>query len=456
MSLERGELARRLVHVGCVGFAFLLRWLSWWQGALLALAAFVFNWQVLPRVGGKGMWRGTDLARGYSVGILAYPLAVLALVLLFHDRLWMAAAGWGILAVGDGMASLVGQASGGPRLAWNRGKSWAGFASFVVFGAAAAAALAAWTTRSPLGPDAAHWPRTLGVALALALACAIVESLPSTLDDNVTVPLTVALVLPLFAAAVPELLVGDPLLPRRFLLGLALNGALAAAALLARSIDVPGAVSAVAIGTAITAGLGLSGLALMVTFFVVGTLATRLGYGKKAARGIAQERGGARGWRHAWANGAVPAFLAVLAGMAPAGLRDLLALAYAGSVATAAADTCSSEIGKAYGRRTVLLTTLRPVPRGTEGAVSLEGTAAALGGSLLVGAAGVATGLFAWPSALVVALAGLLGSLAESLLGTVAERRGWMSNDLLNAANTAIGAVFAVLIVRLLGAGGVP
>ena len=49
-----------------------------------------------------------------------------------------------------------------------------------------------------------------------------------------------------------------------------------------------------------------------------------------------------------------------------------------------------------------------------------------------------------------MAVAGLLGSLAESVLGTVAERRGWMDNDLLNAANTAIGALVAVLIVRLL------
>jgi uncharacterized protein (TIGR00297 family) len=227
-------------------------------------------------------------------------------------------------------------------------------------------------------------------------------------------------------------------------------------ALLVRSIDVAGALSAVLIGTAITAGLGLPGLALMVAFFAIGTLATRLGYARKAARGIAQERGGARGWRHAWANGGVPAFLAVLAGMAPPGLRDLLALAYAGSVATAAADTCSSEIGKAYGRRTFLITTLRPVAPGTEGAVSLEGTTAAVVGALAEGAVGVATGLFAWPSALVVAVAGVLGCLAESLLGTVATLRGWMTNDLLNAANTAIGALLAVLIVRLLGAGAIP
>ncbi len=139
--------------------------------------------------------------------------------------------------------------------------------------------------------------------------------------------------------------------------------------------------------------------------------------------------------------------------MAPEPLRDLLALAYAAAVATAAADTCSSEVGKAYGRRTFLITTLRPVPPGTEGAVSLEGT---LGGFARRPprrrTAGVLAGLLGWPAALVVAVAGLLGSLAESVIGTVATRRGWMDDHLLNAANTAIGALAVVLIARILGA----
>jgi uncharacterized protein (TIGR00297 family) len=452
VSLGRGEAARRVVHVGCVAFALLLRWLTWPQAALLALAAFVFNWQVLPRVGGRGMWRSADVERGYPVGILAYPLAVLGLVLLFRDRLWMAAVGWGILAVGDGMASLLGQATGGPRLPWNARKGWVGFASFVVFGAASAALLWAFTAPLPPGAGAAHWPRTIGVSLALALACALVESLPSTLDDNVTVPLAVALTLPLFAAAEPALLLDDPLLPRRVLVGLAVNGTIAALAFAARSIDVGGALAAIAVGTVITASLGLPGLALMIAFFVIGTFATKLGYRVKEARGIAQEKGGARGWRHALANGAVPALLALLAAMAPEPLRDLLALAYAAAVATAAADTCSSEVGKAYGRRTFLITTFRSVPPGTEGAVSLEGTLGGFAGALLVGAAGVLVGLFAWSAALVVAVAGLFGSLAESVIGTVATRRGWMDDHLLNATNTAIGALAFVLIARILGA----
>jgi uncharacterized protein (TIGR00297 family) len=446
VSLTRGELLRRLVHVGCVGFALLMRWLDAPQAAALALAAFVFNWQVLPRIGGRGMWRSPELSRGYAVGILAYPLAVLAMILVFHDRLWMAAAGWGVLAVGDGMASLLGQAAAGPRLPWNARKGWIGFSAFVAFGAAAAAFLAAWTDRLPLDPAASHWPRTLGVAAALALLCAVVESLPTTLDDNLTVPLAVVLLLPVLAVAEPKALFSDPEAPRRLGLGLACNAAIAAVALLARSIDLAGAFAAVAIGTAITLALGLPGLAVMVSFFVLGTLATKLGYRRKAARGIAQEKGGARGWRHALANGAVPALVALLAALAPAGARPLLVLAYAAAVATAAADTCSSEIGKAYGRRTFLITTLRPAAPGTEGAVSLEGTLGGLAGGLLVGAVGGATGLYPWPAALLVGTAGLLGSLAESVIGVFAGRRGWMDDNLLNATNTVIGATAVALL----------
>jgi uncharacterized protein (TIGR00297 family) len=120
-------------------------------------------------------------------------------------------------------------------------------------------------------------------------------------------------------------------------------------------------------------------------------------------------------------------------------------------VATAAADTCSSEVGKAYGRRTFLITTLRPVPPGTEGAVSLEGTAAGLAGGAVVGAVGAAVGLYSVSMAALVAVAGLLGSLVESALGTVAEKKGWMGNDLLNAFNTAAGAGIAVGLIWTAG-----
>ena len=415
----------------------------------MAIAAFAFNWQVLPRIGGRALWRSPEHARGYPRGILLYPLSVLALILYFWSSLWMAAALWGVLAFGDGMASCVGQTVGGPRLPWNRDKGWAGLAAFVVFGTLGAAVLIAWTTRLPLDPFAWHAPRTLGVALVTTLACALVESLPTTLDDNFTVPLAGALVLPLVAQADPALLASDPALAGRVVLGLGLNLLVAFAAMAAGSIDRWGALSAVVIGTVITASLGVGGFAVMAAFFVIGSLATRLGYRVKASRGIAQEKGGARGWRNAWANGGVPAFLAALGGLTAAPLHDLLVLAYAAAVATAGADTCSSEVGKAYGRRTFLITSLRPVPPGTEGAVSLEGTLGGFLGGLVVAFTGMAFGLYGAREAMLVAFAGLLGSLAESVLGTVAERKGWMGNDLLNATNTAMGAAFVCLFARV-------
>lgn len=447
MTLTASELQRKLVHIAVGGFAFLLRDLSWPQAALMALAAFGFNWLVLPRLGGRRLWRETEQGAGYPLGILLYPLAVLGLILLFCNEIWMAAAIWGVLALGDGMASILGQALGGPRLPWNPRKSWAGFSAFVVFGTIGAGVLAAWTLGLPPGAWAS--PSILGIAAPLALACALVESMPTALDDNLTVPIAGACVLPLLAMAQPSLLLGDPGLGRRLALGLVINAAIAALAWKARSIDAPGAVSAVVIGALITVALGLPGLAVMVAFFVVGSAATRLGHRVKAARGIAQEKGGARGWRNAWANGGIAAALALMAGFTAGDARVLFVLAYAAAVATAAADTGSSEIGKAYGRRTFLITTFRPVTPGTEGAISLEGTAGGLGAAAIVAAIGAVTGLYAPAWALAIAMSGLLGSLAESVIGTVAESRGWLDNDQLNALNTAIGAGIVVLMAEV-------
>ena len=446
MPLTASEAKRKITHIGVGGIAFLLRFLTWEQAALLALGALVFNAFVLPRVGGKSMWREAEHGRGYPLGILLYPAAVLALVLVFHDRLEIAAALWGILAFGDGMASLVGQGAGGPRLPWNDRKSWSGLVAFVLCGAVGAAVLTAWTLRLPMGTWASPW--ILGLMVPVAAFCALVESLPTTLDDNLTVPLAGAIVLPLLLDASPAALVGQPDLARRLAVGLGVNGAFAALAYWKRSIDVPGALSAIVIGTAITLGLDWRGLVVMIAFFVLGSAATKAGYRLKASRGIAQEKGGARGWRNAWANGGVAAFLALMAALDPA-RAPVYAIAYAAAVATAAADTCSSEVGKAYGRRTFLITTFRPVPPGTEGAVSLEGTAAGLAAAVIIAAVGAATGLYAPAWAIAIAAAGLLGSLAESVLGTVAERRGWLDNDLLNALNTAIGAGIVMLIARV-------
>lgn len=438
-QVPAGEWNRKFVHIAVGGFALALRFLNWWQAALMAIAAFVFNWQVLPRMGGKSMWREGELAQGRARGILIYPLSVLGLILIFHDRLWMAAAIWGLLALGDGMAAIIGQALRGPSLPWNASKGWMGFIAFVLFGTLGAFALALWT-RPDLDPA-----RTFVIMLALAFLTGLIESMDTTLDDNFTVPAAGAVILPILSSltGVGANSIG---LELRIVEGLLVNLLFAWLALRSKSIDRMGALSAVLIGTVITAGFGLAGFALMAGFFLVGSTVTKLGYARKAALGIAQEKGGARGWRNAFANGGIPALLALGGILSEGPAQTVFLIAYAAAVATAAADTCSSEIGKAYGKRTFLITTFRPVPAGTEGAVSIEGTLGGLFGSAFIASLGVLTGLFQAEGALIVTLAGFLGALAESVIGTVAEKRGWLENHGLNALNTAIGAAIATVI----------
>jgi uncharacterized protein (TIGR00297 family) len=435
------------------GFAFLLRYLTWPQAALMALTAFLFNWQVLPRIGGRALWRGSEQERGYARGILLYPLAVLGLVLFFHsdEELWMVAAVWGVLAFGDGMASLLGQAFGGTRLPWNRDKSWAGFLAFVVFGTLGAGVLAAWTLHLPF--RSLLDVRVLGVVLPLALLCALAESVPTTLDDNLTVPLVGGVFIALVAPVEWRSLLQEPDLPSRLWTGLGLNAAIAAGPSSRSPSTWRGPLPRWASGRRCGRPRAARSRA-DDPFFVVGSAVTN-GLPGQGGAGIAQ-RGGARGWRNAWANRRARSWRCWQACLAQGrssvfGMWDLgtvVTLAYAASVATRP-PTRALGGGKATAGA-FLITSLKPVPPGTEGAVSLEGSLGGLAGGAIVASVGAMSGLYAWPAAALVAIAGLLGSLAESVIGTVAEKRGWLDNDLLNALNTAIGAAIAVAMVRLM------
>src|SRR4029079_12344873 len=124
---ERGhhsETARQLLHVSMGGFALLLRWIHWSTALTLAAAAVLFNAFVLPRIASR-LYRPGDRDRGLH-GILYYPITVLLLLLLFPADLMLVAGAWGVLAAGDGMATLVGRAVGGVRWSWNRDKTVAG------------------------------------------------------------------------------------------------------------------------------------------------------------------------------------------------------------------------------------------------------------------------------------------------------------------------------------------
>ena len=136
------------------------------------------------------------------------------------------------------------------------------------------------------------------------------------------------------------------------------------------------------------------------------------------------------------------------AALAPPAWQPLLLIGFAASFAAKLADTFGSEIGKRWGRHTVLITTLRPVPPGSEGAISLEGTAASLVGSALMALLMLALGLLPGASTwLLVTLVGLVATLLESLIGATAQQRWrWLSNELVNGIQTAIAALLAMAL----------
>ena len=243
--------------------------------------------------------------------------------------------------------------------------------------------------------------------------------------------------------------------------GISLAFAAAAAAL--RSATLPGAVCGALVCFSITwwtrdleSPLLHSALPPLFALFVLTYAATRAGRKQKQLRGLA-ERSGGRSAGQVLANlGAAAlvvtplgAYAGALAGLGlPIPALTLSAAALA-ALAEATADTVSSEIGQAFGRRTYLLTSFRRVHRGTDGGVSLLGTAAGVLGTLAVVLLGSWSLHLPAAAGCIAFAAALLGFVADSLLGATVERKGWIGNDLVNFLSTTIAAFTALLFAHL-------
>ncbi|QXE24347.1 hypothetical protein B6N60_03052 [Richelia sinica FACHB-800] len=203
------------------------------------------------------------------------------------------------------------------------------------------------------------------------------------------------------------------------------------------------------LGVIVWGTLGWQGYLVVVFYFIVGSGVTRIGMAEKEAQGIAEKRSGARGPENVWGSALVAALCAVGVLVVP-DLRWLLCLGYVASFSTKLSDTTASEVGKAYGKRTFLITTLQPVARGTEGAVSLEGTLAGVVGSVAIALVGWGVNLITPLGIVWCVLAAFIATNLESVIGaTLQSRYSWLTNELVNIANTLIGAIVAIAVATL-------
>ena len=202
----------------------------------------------------------------------------------------------------------------------------------------------------------------------------------------------------------------------------------------------------------------IPGLALFILAFA----ATRFRRGQKEQIGLAESRRG-RSASQVAANMGVAALAALMLPLYAA-KHGTFSYVYAGihlghfvivssailaalvaALAEAAADTVSSEIGQAIGGTPILITNGRRVPPGTDGAITLAGTAAGCLAAAVVVLTAIPTLRLSPGQATVAWIAAIAGLFADSLIGAALERRGWLNNDSVNFLSTAVAALITLV-----------
>jgi len=272
------------------------------------------------------------------------------------------------------------------------------------------------------------------------------------------------------------------MLALRFLLGLLLSSLIGYVGYRRKSLSGSGLLGAVLVGTLI---FGLGGLAwgfLLVVFFVSSSVLSHFKEAGKAAVAEKFSKGSRRDLAQTLANGGAAALAVIGNALWP---HPLWWAGFVGAIASVNADTWATELGVLSRQAPRLITTGRPVEPGTSGGLTATGTLAALGGAALIGLVAAGFDLAAGQPAshlvfliVVAAVAGLLGSLADSLLGATVqaiyycdacgketERHprhgcgaptrqirgwGWMNNDWVNFLSSLLAAALAagLLVIR--------
>ncbi|MEZ3143053.1 DUF92 domain-containing protein [Halobaculum sp. MBLA0143] len=312
---------------------------------------------------------------------------------------------------------------------------------------------------SPTASDAGL-PTFAFLAVVGALVAALLRSV-LFVDDDPLVVVGVGFLLWLFQAITPSVT------PSVVAAGLGVTVFLGWVSYALQTADVPGMLTGVLLGLVTVVLGGVGWFAALISFFGIGGLASKFRYDDKRERGVAQENEGARGTSNVLGNAAV-ALVSVVAYAAVievelgastvvgsvdlstvtvfgVGLPTLWALAFAGSLAAAMADTLASEVGGLFdGPR--LVTTLQRVEPGTDGAVTWQGELAGTVGAALVAGLAAGTMPVGGPTTLVAVIvlaAGVVGMTVDSLCGAVIEG-DLVGNETVNFLATVAGAITAV------------
>ena len=233
--------------------------------------------------------------------------------------------------------------------------------------------------------------------------------------------------------------------PERLAIAVAVTLGFAVLARALRGVNRSGAVAGGVACFLLFAGAGPAAFATLAALFLMTWVATRLGYRRKLALGLAERREGRNAWQ-VLANLAVAALGSVF--FCATGNRLWLIAAVA-ALAEAATDTVASEIGQYRGPDARMITTWECVPPGTDGGITIPGSIAGLAGGVVIAAVATVGRIVPWAQLWIPVAAGFAGMLIDSILGATLQRRGWISNQAVNFFATLAAAAVAYAVATL-------
>ena len=204
-----------------------------------------------------------------------------------------------------------------------------------------------------------------------------------------------------------------------------------------KALDLWGTLAMVIMGIIIIFSAGISWLLLILIFLILSLVATRHSKYYKQNLGIYE---GKRTAKNVISNGVVAFIMAAFGGY-----YLPLVGGFIGAIATATADTLASEIGIL--QRPRLITTMRKVDPGTDGAISVLGTLVGIIGAAIIGIAAFFLGIISDPvlSLKIAVISGTVGCFMDSILGAVFERRNFINNEHVNLLATITGALVGII-----------
>jgi uncharacterized protein (TIGR00297 family) len=187
-----------------------------------------------------------------------------------------------------------------------------------------------------------------------------------------------------------------------------------AAGYLQKSLTISGALAALLAGLAVYLGFGINGLSLLGAFFVTSSYWSKYKSSLKSKIDDKLAKGATRDWRQVAANGGAAGLFSIIHYYN----NDIIWLiGFLVCLASANSDTWASEIGSLSKQEPIYIRTFTRVEKGTSGAISILGTLASFGGSLLISIIGFWLFHLDFFLTFLVFLFGYFGNVIDTLIG---------------------------------------